>query len=365
MLIACFIFTCYLIELKQRMNQSLEIIKHFEIIFGSAGIILSLFLSIILFINRKKNHPAAIFIIVYLMALSFRIGKSIFYNYFEMPQFIRTICLTFLLLVGPALFLHIKTLVSHQIVSRSERIFHFIPFLLVIFFAWLLPGNGTFLFDIFYYFISFHMIAFALYSIYWLSQNKAKKQFDKKSELKFWCYALIGLTLVLAVINILPYYYLGNAFVFTIAVSSLAVFAFRNPNIFKVEEVKYANSTLQSEEIKKHLPKILDLFDKEKIYLNPDLTLAKLGKQLGLNTKQVSQIINQTQQINYSQFVAKYRVETAKKMLASNKYANAKIATIAYDSGFNSISSFNKAFKKIVGITAKEYKDSSQNKIEQ
>jgi len=99
------------------MDQSLEIIKHFEIIFSSIGVILSLFLSTILFINRKKLHPASVFIIVYLVALSFRIGKSIFYNYFEISQFIRTVCISFLLLVGPALFFHIKILVTNQIVS--------------------------------------------------------------------------------------------------------------------------------------------------------------------------------------------------------------------------------------------------------
>jgi len=209
------------------------------------------------------------------------------------------------------------------------------------------------------------MIAFALYSLFWLSQNKTEEQFQRKPKLKSWNYYLIALTLVLAVNNILPFYYLGNAYVYTFAVSALAIFAFRNPSLFKIEEIKYAKSKLQSGEIEHHLQHILRLFDNEKIYLNPDLTLAKLGAQLNLNTKQVSQIINQTQQINYSQFVSTYRVEEAKKMLASSEHSRAKIATIAYDCGFNSLSSFNKAFKKLVGITAKEYKQSMQNQIEE
>ena len=346
------------------MNQSTEIIKHLEIIFSSAGVILSLFLAAILISNRKKNHPATIFIAIYLMALSFRIGKSIFYNYFDISQFIRTTCLACLLLVGPALFFHIKTLISNQLISRSEYVLHAMPFALAIIFSLVLPGNGTFWFSLFYYLISFHMIGFALYSLYWLSQNKVTKESVDKKKLKSWCYYLIGLTLVLAVINILPYYYLGNAFVFTIAVSLLAIFAFRNPSLFKIEEIKYANSQLQADEITTHLHQIMQLFDEEKIYLNPDLTLAKLGQQINLNTKQVSQIINQTQQINYSQFVSRYRVEAAKEMLASSKHSNAKIATIAYDCGFNSISSFNKAFKKLVGTTAQEYKRLMQNRIE-
>ena len=346
------------------MDQSLEIIKHFEIIFSSIGVILSLFLSTVLFINRKKLHPATVFIIVYLVALSFRIGKSIFYHYFDISQFIRTFCLSFLLLVGPALFFHIKTMVSNRVISKSEFILQITPFILSVFFSWLLPGNGTFWFSLFYYLISFHMIAFALYSLFWLNQNKMNEQFQRKPKLKFWCLCLIGLTLTLAVFNILPYYYLGNAYIYTFAVSSLAIFSFRNPNLFKIEEIKYAKSKLQSEEIKNHLQHILRLFEEEKIYLNPDLSLAKLGEQLNLNTKQVSQIINQTQQINYSQFVANYRVEDAKRMLASNEHSSAKIATIAYDCGFNSLSSFNKAFKKLVGITAKEYRQSIQKQIE-
>jgi len=97
----------------------------------------------------------------------------------------------------------------------------------------------------------------------------------------------------------------------------------------------------------------------DKPYLDPTLSLAKLGDMLNLSSKEVSQMINQIKGINYSKYVNQYRINEAKTRLTSEKYAHYTIAAIAYDCGFNSISSFNAIFKKNEGLTAKTYRSSN------
>ena len=96
----------------------------------------------------------------------------------------------------------------------------------------------------------------------------------------------------------------------------------------------------------------------EKLYLNPSLTLPELSAKLGVSAKELSQAINQIEAVNYSQFVSKYRIEEVQRLIKLTSYSKYTIASIAYDSGFSSISSFNAAFKKHTGITATDYRRS-------
>ncbi|KAG1657629.1 putative HTH-type transcriptional regulator [Nymphon striatum] len=115
---------------------------------------------------------------------------------------------------------------------------------------------------------------------------------------------------------------------------------------------------LNYEESERNVEQLDQLMDGEKLFLDPDLTLSKTSERLGISTKLLSQAINQVHKKNYSQYIANYRVEEAKRLLKSKEYANYKISAIAYDSGFNSISSFNTTFKKQTQITAIEYRQS-------
>lgn len=77
---------------------------------------------------------------------------------------------------------------------------------------------------------------------------------------------------------------------------------------------------------------------------------------IGISVKELSQIINQEEQLNYSQFVSKYRIEETKYLLTSPSHSKFTITAIAYDSGFNSISSFNAQFKTRMNNTAISYR---------
>lgn len=119
------------------------------------------------------------------------------------------------------------------------------------------------------------------------------------------------------------------------------------------EEVK--RKLISDEEllkIKLSLEKIMEI---QKPYLDSELNLIKLAEMLSVSTHHLSYVINTGFEKNFFQYVNEFRVEYAKKLL---KEPNSKLSIlgIAYESGFNSKTSFNTTFKKMTGQTPSEFK---------
>lgn len=101
--------------------------------------------------------------------------------------------------------------------------------------------------------------------------------------------------------------------------------------------------------------KVLEAIVTEKIYQNPELTLTDLSKNLATNPSLLSKIINQGFEMNFNDLINYYRVEEVKEKLQNTANANLTIMSLAYDAGFNSKATFNRAFKKVTGKTPKEF----------
>jgi AraC-like DNA-binding protein len=132
---------------------------------------------------------------------------------------------------------------------------------------------------------------------------------------------------------------------------------FSNTNINDEELVKteseYKKSSLKSDIATMKHNELLEFMKKEKPYLNPKLTLNELADSLTISTNHLSQIINQYEQVNFHDFVNKYRVEEFIQKAQSNK--NFTLLSHALDSGFNSKSTFNSVFKKFKSVTPSQY----------
>lgn len=350
------------------MEQNQEIFKHIELFVGSIGVILSLFFGLFLMITRKQQPRANVFLAIYLLAFSLRIGKSLFFNYFPIDPVIRNVFLGVLLAIGPSLWLYSYLLKQSRHVLLSNRyLWHYVPMLLFISFCWLIPNDGSLVSGLFYYFLIVHIIVYTLYTLFWLLKNKTvhvnNRQFLIHKWLRFFAFTtlIVLFCIVLISTSIIPYY-MGMAFLFSVVVICFAVWALKNPFLFRVEAEKYSSSGLSQKASKKYMNRLEKLMQDEKLYLNSELTLVKLSKKIGITSKQLSQVINQVVGVNYSQYVMSLRVSEVQKRLRSNKFKHYKISAIAYDSGFNSISSFNTAFKKIAGQTAVAYRQSNSTK---
>lgn len=104
-------------------------------------------------------------------------------------------------------------------------------------------------------------------------------------------------------------------------------------------------------------PKLLDLMQKEKAFENPELSLTQVAKLLGTNPSLISRVVNQGFQQNFNDFVNQYRIEAVKIKFQQGEHQKQTLIGIAYDCGFNSKATFNRAFKKITGQTPKDFID--------
>jgi AraC-like DNA-binding protein len=103
------------------------------------------------------------------------------------------------------------------------------------------------------------------------------------------------------------------------------------------------------------------LMEKEKLFLDNDLNLPAVAEKLNISIHEASFLINETAKDNFYNYINKYRVEEAKKLLASSKMGELNILGIAFASGFNSKTTFNTTFKKIVGISPSQYSKEQKN----
>lgn len=101
--------------------------------------------------------------------------------------------------------------------------------------------------------------------------------------------------------------------------------------------------------------RLLQFMETERPFLEPELTLAQLSGRLSLPPALLSRVINSTGQ-NFNDFINAYRVEAVVKKLEAGEQATQTLLGIAYDAGFNSKATFNRAFRKFKGMSPKDWK---------
>jgi len=106
-------------------------------------------------------------------------------------------------------------------------------------------------------------------------------------------------------------------------------------------------------------PKIEALLKNEKKYEDAELSLTQVAKLLNTNPSVISKVINQGFQLNFNDFVNKYRIEAVKEKLKAGEQKTQTLLGIAYDCGFNSKATFNRAFKKATGTSPKDWIDTN------
>ena len=104
------------------------------------------------------------------------------------------------------------------------------------------------------------------------------------------------------------------------------------------------------------IKKLEHLMQGEKVYRDETISLQSLAERLSIKPHQLSQIVNEKLDRNFTDFINYHRIDEAKNILASPEGAERKKTSIAFDVGFNSMTAFYKAFKKYTGMTPSEYK---------
>jgi AraC-like DNA-binding protein len=134
----------------------------------------------------------------------------------------------------------------------------------------------------------------------------------------------------------------------------LAVAGIRQSNLYDVhyEEETTKTSVLIDESLVKQIKEGMET---QRLYLNPTLTLAEFAKEIKLNAKAVSQQINTGLGKSFNDFVNEYRVEEVKRRLKTADIEKMTLLGIAFESGFNSKTTFNRIFKDITGMAPRDF----------
>jgi AraC-like DNA-binding protein len=146
----------------------------------------------------------------------------------------------------------------------------------------------------------------------------------------------------------------------SVFIYALGYVSFRNPQVLaRADEPptrKYESSTLTPETSERYLKRLLQSMNEEKLYLDAELTIAKLAERLSIPSPHLSQTINERLNQNFVDFINTYRVEEAKRKLVDPRKRHYSVLAIAEEAGFNSKSSFNSVFKKHARMTPSEFR---------
>nr|MBX2874167.1 hypothetical protein [Saprospiraceae bacterium] len=233
---------------------SAALLQQVELLIGSIGVILGLFFSTLLLTNRRGQHQANVFLAIYLLAFSLRIGKSLFHNFFEIDPILRTFFLTTLLCVGPSIWLYVSYFLPLVAKQKMQAWIHYVPFFLFAGSCWLIPNNGSWIFGVFYNFLIVHMFAYTLLSFIKLSRSRNDKGLKENPSLTRWLYHFVAVNMIFIgfyflISELIFSFYIGISFLFSSVIIYLSLLAFRNPSLFRVAEEKYSQSNLNGKEV--------------------------------------------------------------------------------------------------------------------
>ncbi len=282
---------------------------------------------------------------------------------------------------GPLIYFYVKSLVNQAFIFQRKDYLHFIPVVfqagLYLFLTtknynfknwywenihqWItykIEFDGTFISMLIYLILSIQLLK--NYQIYVVNN------FSETSKIRLNWLKIILIILVVLCIQWLIEIVLRDFFnlyfnynysiqILGIMALVLAVGGIRQANLSEVnfeEEVAQRSHIRVDNEI---LAQIKLGMDSRKLYLNPTLTLAEFAKELKLNPKIVSQQINTGLGKSFNDFVNEYRVEEVKLRLNSPDFERLTILGIAYESGFNSKTTFNRIFKDLTGVAPRDF----------
>lgn len=150
--------------------------------------------------------------------------------------------------------------------------------------------------------------------------------------------------------------------------------ALNNPSLFRnvdsklklvkhiiYEEKNGEDLTVSDEEFDEELVILKEYMMEEKPFLNPNLTIQDISKEIEIPVRDLSILINHKLGQHFYDFVNTYRIEQAMDTLKDAAKNKVTILEILYEVGFNSKSSFNAAFKKHTGKTPTSYRNSLFN----
>ena len=351
------------------------------------------FLSLVLFRHKKgnllANHILSLLIGLYSITL---VSYVIYWTgYYKVYTWMDGWTDSFPLIFGPLTYFYVKVLEDGTLPRNYKR--HFIPVWLSLIYLvpvlikntfgspdWIMPlfGNMRHWLWFFRAVVVAQNISLITYGVILLQDLKkyapsdssdqaeaVKKSWLKKVILAYngfvWGYLLYWVLVWTDMIRVEYDYTIS--FAISVFIYMTGYLGFRQPEIFngveqqkKEAEAKYSRSTLKPEQLILLKERLIQLMEEKKPFLNSELKIQQLSEMMGISSHQLSQLVNEQLGLSYPEFIHKYRIREAERLLSDPNYAETKILSIAFDVGYSNKATFNSAFKKLTGMSPLEFK---------
>ncbi len=361
----------------------------------------ALFFAMLLLQKKKSLHDKILFI--WLIFLGLYTGCYAFFmdTLFTGYHLLSASFISLLMLHGPFLFLYISALMEPKWQFSSKRLLHFAPFLLFnlyILIASAMPElaerirldhtagvhSVPMLFKFFLMLTALSGPVYIILSIRLfrkLDINIFNNLFSSDAVNHDWLRKLVysfGVLWTLLIIvasihhifNLFSWIFCTNGLFFALSLFIILIgyFGLKQKEIFiqfqkeTIEyitepKVKYAGVMIKAQDLEEYAGTITNFMHSGKPYLDADLTLPQLATMVEIPAHHLSRVINEQFGINFFDFINQYRIEEVKLKIDNPRFNNLSLLGIAFESGFNSKSAFNRVFKKMTGITPSQYKN--------
>jgi AraC-like DNA-binding protein len=149
-------------------------------------------------------------------------------------------------------------------------------------------------------------------------------------------------------------YILGPIF-YSFSIYYISFLVFSRSDIFGSHK-KYSNLNISNDQADKLVKRIEEIMKFKQSYLEADFSLSRLSELTSIPNYMLSNLLSEKLNQNFNDYTNKFRIEVAKKKLSNHNQQHHKISAIAYECGFNTLSSFNQAFKKFTLETPSEFR---------
>lgn len=295
------------------------------------------------------------------------------YVSYNIPSFL----ILFILMAGPTLLFHIR---EYQVVgnsSKSQYLKHIYISIALAILAWLISNSGFEL--VVAIFVVLHFGYYLIEAVNTLSKKSVLKLNNDKIPIslikrrwKLDFYVLVA-TFFIYITAIVESFIteIKMLYRFTFIVMLLSsiillvwllvqriqyLYDFHKES-YQNKNSKYKNSNLSQAKSLELSTKVKELMNTQKLYLDNEISLKLVANKLKVHPKLLSQAINENLKSNFFDYINALRIENAKDMLIDPFYKEYRIYEVMYEVGFNSRSSFNTAFKKNTGMTARQFRE--------
>lgn len=335
--------------------------------FSALGVFNGLMLSVyFLFFTAKKNL-SNYFLGSLLLMLSIRIGKSVAYFFdYNLPKTYLQIGLTACFFIGPFLYYYIKA--ETQRIRKLPRSWMWQAggwLLMILLVGVVYPYQhfpslwGRYIVPLIYLQWGIY-IAFSFLLVIPLMKKVTRGESAKPFEL--WILVICGgvallfASYVWAILNITQGSYITGAILFSILIY-LVVFTLlyrkKASDLSSFSVQKYGDKKFGDDEVQFVIEKLKRVMAEKELYKNPNLKIHDVAREIHVSGHQLSQILNNNLEKNFTLFVNEYRIREACRILSER--TRVTLDAVSDEVGFNAKSTFFSAFKKITGQTPGAY----------